>query len=85
MIEKYRKLIKRQPPEKTEESVDAGLPASTLAQAEQPIKSPDASVGEQASDEIVEVPSSRLALGSFKRIPIELINLFSVAARVEGD
>ncbi|WP_127024256.1 hypothetical protein [Chroococcidiopsis cubana] len=58
MMEKYRKLIKRHRPEKSEQSADFGLPASTLAQADRAIKSPKASVGEQASDEIVEVPSS---------------------------
>ncbi|MDV2998057.1 MAG: hypothetical protein N4J56_007762 [Chroococcidiopsis sp. SAG 2025] len=58
MMEKYRKLIKRQRFEKSEESADSGLPASTLAQTNQPIKTPEAPVGEQASDETVEVPSS---------------------------
>ncbi|MDZ4878987.1 MAG: hypothetical protein CLLPBCKN_008425 [Chroococcidiopsis cubana SAG 39.79] len=85
MMEKYRKLIKRQRPEKTEESADSRARISSLDQAAQPIKSPEAPVEEQAIDEIVEVPSSRLALGTFKRIPIQLIDLFSVAARVEGD
>ncbi|MDV2997464.1 MAG: hypothetical protein N4J56_007169 [Chroococcidiopsis sp. SAG 2025] len=58
MMEKYRKLIKRQRPEKTEESADSGLPASTLAQADRAIKTPKASALEQASDETAEVPNS---------------------------
>ncbi|PSB59823.1 hypothetical protein C7B79_28070 [Chroococcidiopsis cubana CCALA 043] len=57
-MEKYRKLVKRHRLEKVEESADSGLLASTLAQANQPIKSPKAPAGEQASDEIVAVPSS---------------------------
>ncbi|PSB46852.1 hypothetical protein C7B80_11820 [Cyanosarcina cf. burmensis CCALA 770] len=57
-MEKYRKLIKRQPPEKTEESAESRARIPSLDQAAQPIKSPEAPVGEQAIDEIVEVPSS---------------------------
>ena len=57
-MEKYRKLIKRQRPEKTEESADSRARIPSLYQASQPIKSPEAPVGEQASDEIMEVPSS---------------------------
>lgn len=58
MMEKYRKLIKRQPPEKTEESAESRARIPSLDQAAQPIKSPEAPVGEQASDETTEVPSS---------------------------
>ncbi|WP_146138783.1 hypothetical protein, partial [Chroococcidiopsis cubana] len=58
MMEKYRKLIKRQRFEKTEESTDSRARIPSLDQAAQPIKSPDAPVEEQAIDEIVEVPSS---------------------------
>ncbi|MGL4623221.1 MAG: hypothetical protein ACRCZS_29925, partial [Chroococcidiopsis sp.] len=58
MMEKYRKLIKRQRPEKTEESADSRAKIPSLNQASQPIKSPEAPVEEQASDETAEVPSS---------------------------
>ncbi|URD53696.1 hypothetical protein [Chroococcidiopsis sp. CCNUC1] len=58
MMEKYHKLIKRQRSAKSEESADSGLPASTLAQAERPIKSPKAPDGEQEIDETAAVPSS---------------------------
>jgi len=58
MMEKYQKLIKRQRPEKTEESANSGLLASTPAPADRPMKSSKASVEEQAIDETVEVPSS---------------------------
>jgi len=57
-MEKYRKLIKRQRPEKSEESADSGLPASTLAQADRPIESPKTPALEQALDETAEVRSS---------------------------
>ena len=57
-MEKYRKLIKRQRPEKTEESADSRARIPSLDQAAQPIKSPEAPVEEQASDETAEVPSS---------------------------
>ena len=58
MMEKYRKLIKRQRAEKTEESADSRARIPSLDQASQPIKSPEAPVEEQASDETAEVPSS---------------------------
>ncbi|WP_322506137.1 hypothetical protein [Chroococcidiopsis cubana] len=58
MMEKYRKLIKRQRPEKTEESADSRARMPSLDQAAQPIKSPEAPVEEQASDETAAVPSS---------------------------
>jgi hypothetical protein len=58
MMEKYRKLIKRQRPEKIEESADSGARIPSLNQVTQPIKSPDAPALEQASDETAEVPSS---------------------------
>ncbi|PSB48540.1 hypothetical protein C7B80_05660 [Cyanosarcina cf. burmensis CCALA 770] len=57
-MEKYRKLVKCQRPEKIEQSDDSGLPASTPVQANQPIKPSNAPVGEQALEPIVEVPSS---------------------------
>jgi hypothetical protein len=58
MMEKYRKLVKRQRPEKIEKSADSGLSASTPAPANQRIKPSNAPVEEQAIDEAAEVLSS---------------------------
>jgi len=58
IMEKYRKLIKRQQLEKSEESTDSRSRASSLAQNKQPIKSLEAIAPEQAIDEIVAVSSS---------------------------
>ena len=58
MMEKYRKLVKRQRPEKIEKSADSGLSASMPAPANQRIKPSNAPVEEQANDEAAEVLSS---------------------------
>ncbi|OWY67752.1 hypothetical protein B7486_29570 [cyanobacterium TDX16] len=58
MLEKYRKLVKRQRPEKSEETVSSDLATSTPAQTDRPMKSSKATALEQAIDETAEVPSS---------------------------
>ena len=57
-MEKYRKLLKRQDLENSEENASAKLRASSRLQTKQPIESPKTPVRQQAIDEIVEVPSS---------------------------